>query len=120
MQNNFGKLGTTQEEALTKATPVVEGILKAQDAGDYEGFCSFFEGALKQNITKEDFLKNQQNIQNSMGTLEEKVFVTSLLRDGLIGLVYKCKFSNSEDDFMVTITINDKSDPIKATGIWIS
>jgi len=120
MENYFGKLGNTQEEALTKAEPIVDGILKAQDNGDFDAFCSYFEGALKQNITAQDFQKNQQNIQNSMGNLRAKTFVTSLKRDGLLGLVFKCKFSKSEDDFMVTITLNDSADPLKATGIWIS
>lgn len=120
MENNFGKLGANQIEALQKAQPIVDGILKAQDEGDYDTFCSYFEGALKQNITKEDFHKNQQNIANSMGKVIKTHFVTSLKRAGLVGLVYKCKFSKSDDDFMVTITINDNSDPLMATGIWIS
>lgn len=120
MDNYFGKLGNDQIEALQKAEPIVSGILKAQDEGDYDGFCSFFEGALKQNITKEDFLNNQQNILKTMGKLHSKKFLCSLKRDGLIGLVYKARFDRNDDDFMVTITLNDKSDPVMATGIWIS
>jgi len=120
MENYFGKLGGTQEEALAKAEPIVAGILKAQDEGDYEAFCSFFEGPLAQNVSKADFQKNQQHIVSTMGTLKEKMFVTSMKRADLIGLVYKCKFTETDDDFMVTITINDNSDPIKSTGIWIS
>lgn len=120
MDNYFGKLGTDPVVAMAKATPIVEGILKAQDDGDYEAFCSFFEGPLAQNVTKEDFHKNQQNIQQTMGKLKEKKFVTSMKRQGLLGLVYKCKFTGTDDDFIITITLNDSSDPLKATGIWIS
>ena len=119
MENNFGKLGT-QEEALAKVAPIVDGILQAQDDADYEKFCSFFEGALKQNITKGDFEQNANQIHSKMGKLKEKAFVTSMVRSTLIGFVYKCKFDGSPDDFLVTITINDNSDPLMATGIWIS
>lgn len=120
MENYFGKLGKDQIEALSKASPIVDGILKAQDDADYEGFCAFFEGPLAQNVTKSDFLKNQQHIAQSMGKLVDKKFVTSIKRGDLVGLVYKCRFNGSEDDFMITITLNDSSDPLKATGIWIS
>ncbi len=120
MENYFGKLGTDPVAALAKATPIVDGILKAQDDADYETFCSFFEGALKQNITKPDFEKNAAQIHKTMGKLKEKQFVTSMKRQGLLGLVYKCKFTGTDDDFIITITLNDSSDPLMATGIWIS
>jgi hypothetical protein len=120
MENHFGKLGNDQIQALQKAQPIVNGILKAQDDGDYDAFCAYFEGPLKQNITRDDFHKNQQNIANSMGHVIKTHFVTSLKRTGLVGLVYKCKFSKSDDDFMVTITFNDTVNPPMATGIWIS
>ncbi|SCA57374.1 conserved hypothetical protein [Candidatus Terasakiella magnetica] len=119
MENYFGKLGTSQEEALTRVTPIVDSILKAQDEGDYEGFCASFEAALKNNITKDDFLRNQQNIVKTMGTLAKKEFLTTIHRDGQIGFIYKARFSVSENDFIITITFNDEDKP-KACGIWIS
>jgi len=120
MENYFGDLGTSQEEALKAVAEIIDGILKAQDDGDYEAFCSYFEPTLREKITAEAFSANQVQIQASMGKLLEKEFVTSLKRDGLIGLVYKTKFSETDDDFMVTITLNDKVSPVIATGIWIS
>lgn len=120
MENYFGKLGTTQEEALKKVTPIIEGILKAQDDVNYDDFCSFFEDALKEKITPEMFVTNQQNMIANMGKIADTEFVTSLKRAGMIGLVYKAKFTNNEDDFVITITINDETEPLKATGIWIS
>ncbi|NVJ90707.1 MAG: hypothetical protein HWE34_03565 [Methylocystaceae bacterium] len=120
MENNFGKLGNTQEEALATVEPMVSGILKAQDDGDYNAFCSFFEDGLREQITEQDFMNNQQSIQSTMGNLAEKEFLTTLQRNGMVGLLYKCRFDGSKDDFIVTITIDDKKEPLKASGIWIS
>ena len=119
METYFGKLGANQVEALAKVGPVVTSILKAQDEGDYEGFCSSFEATIKNNITEADFLQNQQNIVNSMGVLAEKEFLTTMKRDQLIGFIYKMRFSKSDNDFIVTITFLDEEKP-KASGIWIS
>lgn len=120
IENNFGQLGATQDEALAKVEPMIDGILKAQDDIDYDAFCSFFEGGLRTQITKPDFEKNAQNIQQTMGKLKEKQFLTTLNRQGMIALIYKCRFDGSDDDFTITFTINDKLDDLKASGIWIS
>lgn len=120
IENNFGKLGATQVEALAKAEPLIDAILKAQDDIDYEAFCANFEDGLRTNITQNDFEQNARNIQATMGKLKEKNFLTTLTRQGMIGLVYKCKFDASPDDFILTFTLNDQDAPLKASGIWIS
>ncbi len=120
IKDNFGKLGKTQEEALAKIEPVLDAILKAQDEIDYEGFCASFEDGLRAKITKQDFESNAQSIQSTMGKLKEKQFLTTLTRKGMVGLIYKCKFEDTDDDFTITFTINDQVDPPKASGIWIS
>lgn len=120
IENNFGKLGATQIEALAKAEPLVDAILKAQDEVDYEAFCANFEGGMRTNITKSDFEQNAQHILSTMGKIKEKKFLTTLNRQGMIGLIYKCKFDGSPDDFIITFTLNDQVEPLKASGIWIS
>ncbi|WP_135080251.1 DUF3887 domain-containing protein [Terasakiella sp. SH-1] len=119
METYFGKLGNNEKEALTRVSPIVDSILKAQDEGDYDGFCASFEATLKDNITKDDFLRNQKNIGKTMGTLAEKHFLTTIHRDGRIGFIYKARFTKSKNDFIITITFNDEEKP-KASGIWIS
>ena len=120
MENYFGKLGATQEQALARAVPMVDGLIKAQDDGEYELFCSFFEDAIKEAVTPEDFANNCQQILETMGTVVEKEFITSLKRNGRPALVFKMKYSNTDEDFLVTITFNDELTPAKAEGIWIS
>jgi len=120
MENYFGKLGATQEQALQRAVPMVEGLLKAQDDGEYELFCSFFEEAIKEAVTPDAFTNNRQQILETMGSVVEIEFITSLKRNGRPALVFKTKYSDTDEDFLVTITFNDELIPAKAEGIWIS
>lgn len=120
MENYFGKLGATEEQALVRAIPIVTGLLKAQDDGDYELFCSFFEESIKEGVTPDAFVNNRQQILETMGTVVEKQFIASLKRNGRPALVFKTKYSDTDEDFLVTITFNDELTPAKAEGIWIS
>lgn len=120
MEHYFGALGKDPIEALAKVTPLVDAIMKAQDEGDYDAFVANFEDAMKEAVSKSDFEANSAQIKSTMGALKEHNFVCTLKRQGMLALVYKCIFDGSEDDFLITITVNDQTQPVKAAGIWIS
>lgn len=93
---------------------VVENILLAIDAGDYEKFSVDFSDTMKSALPEDKFLELREMLQTSSGKYASCAAPNLLNNQGYAVYRFLCKFEKED----VTVTVTFKIDGDKVDGLF--
>lgn len=115
----FGFLGDNQEQILDKVTPVLDDILEAHAKQDYALFTKHLHTELTKKVSEKQFLDAAKATTTRLGTCGKKRFLAALRRDNRPMLLWVAKFSNSQNDVLISLIFDQQDDKPVVDWVWI-
>lgn len=115
----FGFLGDDQEQVLDKADPILDGILKAHEKKKYDLFARYLGSEQRKNITEKQFLEAAKATNKRLGDYQSRRFLAGLRRDNHPMLLWAAKFSDSEDDIMISLVFEQQDGETVVNWFWV-
>lgn len=117
--NYFGSYGPDQHHALSQLTPLVEQAIHCHEIGDYDTYLTVITPSLAQQLTREGFAKAHREVAPLLGQCQSITFIAALKRSDNPMLLFRAKYSHSQDDILINATIKNQSLPPRIEWFWI-
>jgi hypothetical protein len=111
-------IGQNNPEVQAVANPILDGVLKGLQDGDYDLYSQNFDDTLKDVISKKKFLRVRNSISKSIGTYESRRYLGYLQKGKTTVVLWKGKFTNSADDVLIKLVLSRRGDQTKVLGLW--
>ncbi|MES9856253.1 MAG: hypothetical protein ABW166_06590 [Sedimenticola sp.] len=115
----FGFLGSDQEQVLAKVDTILDDILRAHEKKKYELFTRHLGSKQRENITEQQFLGAAQETNKRLGSYKSRRFLAGLRRGDLPMLLWAANYSNSEDDIMISLVLDQQGDNVVVNWFWV-
>ncbi len=99
---------------------LISEYIQAQNTGDFPLFKSLFSKTVHHEVEEDAFFDSQLGIQAENGNITKAIYLANLTRNKRTWLLFKVRFDESIDEFLLTIIITDTTVEPKALGIWLS
>lgn len=114
----FGCYGK-KSEALPLLAPVVGKALHAHQTGNYAAYRAVITDNLAAMVSEEAFVQAYKEVSPLLGQMKSKKFLSSLRRGEDPVLLYKAKFTRTDDDILIQVTFKNHSQPPLIDRLWI-
>jgi hypothetical protein len=111
-------IGQNNPQVQAVANPILDGVLKGLQEGDYGLYSQNFDDTLKDMISKKKFLRTRSKILKSIGSYESRSYLGYLQKGKTTVVLWKGKFSNSADDVLIKLVVSRRGDQTKVLGLW--
>ncbi|HEX4974977.1 MAG TPA: hypothetical protein VFV48_03740 [Pseudomonadales bacterium] len=92
-------------EVLSVADPIMDNLMAASTAIDYDRHVRDFTDRLKIRLSKEQFGWICQDYQSTKGYFAERVFVAAFRRPDSVAVVWRQHFTNQPGDFVAEMVL---------------
>lgn len=97
--------GKSDEEILSIANPIMDNLMGASTAIDYERHIRDFTDRLRGMLSKERLEWICQDYQSTKGYFAEREFVATFRRPESVAIVWKQRFTKQPGDFVAEMVI---------------
>lgn len=109
------------EEVIRKfADPMTENTLKSMSDKDYQNFIGNLGPKMTELVSESYFNDNLYPMINIIGQYESMEFAKVTEKNNYIVVIYIAKFSNEEDDVIVTISFTEDLENPKIEGLFLN
>ena len=95
----------TDAELLSVVNPIMDNLMDASTAIDYDRHIRDFTDRLKGRLSKEQLEWICQDYQSSKGYFTEREFVAAFRRPDSVAVVWKQRFSKQPGDFVAEMVL---------------
>lgn len=92
-------------DILLVANPIMDNLMEASTAIDYDRHVRDFTDRLKQGLSRQQLVRICQDYQSSKGYFAEREFVAVFRRPDSVALVWKQRFSRQPGDFVAEMVL---------------
>jgi hypothetical protein len=92
-------------EILAVATPIMDNLMEASTAIDYDRHVRDFTDRLKQRLSRPQLEWICQDYQRTKGVFAEREFVAAFRRPDSVALVWKQRFTLQRGDFVAEMVL---------------
>ena len=92
-------------EILAVATPIMDNLMAASTAVDYERHIRDFTDRLKDRLSKEQLKWICQDYQSSKGYFADREFVAVFRRPDSVAVVWRQRFTEQPGDFVAEMVL---------------
>ena len=117
--NYFGFLGRDQQQILDTVTPILNDLLDAHANEDYALFAGHLDKQRAGKIPEKQFLDAAKATNKRLGTCQEKHFLAALRRDDRPMLLWVAKFSNSDNDALISLILDRQDGETVVDWFWV-
>lgn len=111
-------IGETNEEVTMIAEPILDNILEAFELNDYLRYSKDFDATLKEAISEKKFVEVDRYFQDSLGDYQSREYLGFVVKGKMSVVLWKARYSNSEDDVMIKLVVSKRGDECLVTGLW--
>ncbi len=118
--NSGPSLGSTldREQIGIQSSSILKGIFSGIEEGDFRNYSKDFSKSMKDSQTRENFLGLQKRIQKQLGQLRSLEYLGYYVQQGDLITLFKARFSKHNDDVVVKLVFDRRSDHKEVTGLW--
>lgn len=98
-------VGKSDQEILSIANPIMDNLMDASTAIDYERHIRDFTDRLKGQLSKERLEWICQDYQSTKGFFAEREFVAVFRRPKSVAIVWKQRFTKQPGDFVAEMVL---------------
>lgn len=95
----------SDEEILSVANPIMDNLMEASTAIDYDRHIRDFTDRLKERLSKEQLDWICQDYQSTKGYFAEREFVAVFRRPESVAVVWKQRFTRQPGDFVAEMVL---------------
>ncbi len=115
----FGFLGNNQEQVLNRVNPILDNILEAHEKKKYDLFIRNLQQEMREKISEKQFHLAAKETHKRLGQYQNRQFLAGLRRDDRPMLVWKAKFSRSENDILMTLVLDQQDSEVVVNWFWV-
>ena len=112
-------LGHNDRAVVRLADPVLDNMLAGMANLDYQTFVRDFDATMKKQVDEQEFQKLVTYSAEKYGAYQRRALLGFLNKQGTTTVLWKTRFSGTEDDVLVTLVLYKKGDRIEVTGFWV-
>lgn len=101
-----------------KAAAILNTMVKAFIAGDYQGYTSHLAPSTKAGFSKEAFETFRTKVENKLGKPTNIQYMGFYEQYAGIITLFKARFTKSKDDVLIKIMLTGGMEQPKVTSIW--
>ena len=113
-------LKETEQKVQAIADPIIDNILQAMKKGDYGAFTRDFERGLKQKLDSTLFESRREEYKKKIGEYGSRTYLGSLDQGGMTVILWKSRFSGTDDDVLLKLFLSKEGDRILVKGFHIN
>ncbi|MGO9568160.1 MAG: hypothetical protein ACLP5H_11515 [Desulfomonilaceae bacterium] len=106
------------EQIRTRATIVIEEIIRGISEGDYGLYSGHFSRAMKESQTRENFLGLQRSLQKAIGKFQSVQYLGFYTQHANLISLFKARFSKDKDDVLIRLVMEGHGADSKVIGLW--
>ena len=111
-------VGQTNAQVEKAANPILDAVLQGFAEGKYGLYSKYFDDTLKDVITKKKFMQVRKKILGNIGKCESRRYLGYLQQGKTTLVLWKGKFSRTNDDVLIKLVLSRRGDRIKVLGLW--
>uniref|UniRef100_A0A7V4LDH3 DUF3887 domain-containing protein n=1 Tax=Desulfobacca acetoxidans TaxID=60893 RepID=A0A7V4LDH3_9BACT len=109
----------TQRQAVQKvAEPILNNLLEGYNKGDYAQYARNFDDTLREAVTEKKFLQVRQELMKKLGEFKNKEYLGFLNQQRYTVVLWKSKFSATEDDILIRLVLSRRPDKVVVVGLY--
>lgn len=110
----------TEAEKVNLADPILERMMNGINKDDYSLYSGNFFKGLKDQFSEKDFKDFRTELNKDIGEYKSKTYLGVLNKKLVDVFIWKAKFSNSDDECLIRITLIEDEGVYKVLGFTIS
>jgi ABC-type oligopeptide transport system substrate-binding subunit len=110
----------TEAEKINLAESILERMMKGINKEDYSLYSGNFFKGLKDQFPEKGFKEFRNELKKDMGEYKSRMYLGALNKKLVDVFIWKAKFSNSEDDCLIRLTLIEDEGVYKVLGFNIS
>ena len=110
----------TEAEKVNLADPILERMMNGINKDDYSLYSGNFFKGLKDQFSEKDFKDFRAELNKDIGEYKSKTYLGVLNKKLVDVFIWKAKFSNSDDECLIRITLIEDEGIYKVLGFTIS
>jgi len=107
----------SDEQMQKNADPIMDNILSAIKAGNYDDYIKDFDAQMKSAVTKDNFQRTNQVLKASIGIYQSRTFGMVMEKDQYQIIIWKGQFSKQKD-VMIKLVLSQINGKWKVSGLW--
>jgi hypothetical protein len=100
------------------AEPILDTVLTGLNNGNYSLYSRYFDGTLKDAVTKKKFSQVRANIMKKLGKYQSRTYLGFLQKGNFTVVLWRGRFSASDDDVLIKLVLSKRGDKVLVTGLW--
>ena len=115
----FGFLGSEPTQALESVEPILDDLLAAHEKVNYEQFAGHLQQSVREKMQQQQFQQAATETNKRLGRFLRREFLGGLRRDGRPMLLWAAKFSNSDNDILISLILAQEDDRTAVHWFWL-
>lgn len=109
----------TDDEILLVADPIMDNLMDASTAIDYDRHVRDFTDRLKGRLTRQQFQGICRDYQSSKGYFADREFVAVFRRPDSVAVVWKQRFTRQPGDFVAELVLVQQDDRYRVDHVMV-
>jgi len=111
-------VGKDNPQVEAVAEPILAGVLKGFNDGDYDVYAKNFDATLKDVISPKKFQQTRSDILKKIGACQSSSYLGYLIKGKTTVVLWKGRFTQSADDVLIKLVLSRRGDQTKVLGLW--
>jgi hypothetical protein len=111
-------IAQNDKEVQAIAEPILDTVLTGLNNGNYSLYSRYFDGTLKDAVTKKKFSQVRANIMKKLGKYQSRTYLGFLQKGNFTVVLWRGRFSASDDDVLIKLVLSKRGDKVLVTGLW--
>lgn len=100
------------------AEPILDTVLTGLNNGNYSLYSRYFDGTLKDAVTKKKFSQVRANIMKKLGKYQSRTYLGFLQKGNFTVVLWRGRFSASDDDVLIKLVLSKRGHKVLVAGLW--
>ena len=111
--------GNSDDGLRAQVDPIVDNIIDGMRTEDYAKYSRDFSESLKKALTEGAFLRDNRDMRSQLGECKSGEYMGFMNQAGSTMVLYKARFSKTEDDLLIRLSVSKEQDRYLVVGIWV-
>ena len=112
-------LAGSDAEIRETADPILDNILEGIAGADHAAYVRDFDATMRKASGEKAFARVVKMTEAALGEYESREYLGYLERGGMTLLLWKARFSESDDDVLVKLVLNREEERTEVSGLWM-
>lgn len=111
-------IGGDEANIQAIAAPIMENIIEGIKSNDYNKYIRDFDSATRSAMPEAKFIEVNERLSGSIGEFKQKEYIGFLDKQNMTVVMWKTKFTKTDDDILIKLVINKSGDVYYVSGLW--